>query len=366
MALKKLRKSYDVNSNDINKAVLLAEAMLSLGQVNEAENILVAKAEAVKLPKRYWQLLLLTHQKNRDDDKVKLTLEQWLKTNSYHIEPVVLLAEVYARNRNYERALVIVKRGIDNHKDNLVLQLIQMQLLLNSKQIIPSKKLYKTLSVKNINEALKEGMLGRILLLEQKYVQAIPKLTTLYNAYSSSQNAIYLASAYVSNKDNDGAGAVLENYLTIDNSNNQIKTMLASIYLESDIPKSISIYNDVVVEQPKNFIAHNNLAWLYFERNKLDKALVHAETAFALAPQVANIVDTYGKVLLASGNKKAALSHARDASTLAKGKDVDIQLNYIEALIANSRMIDAKDLLARVRVITELQKEKKAILQEQF
>jgi putative PEP-CTERM system TPR-repeat lipoprotein len=366
MALEKLRKSYNANSNDIDKAVLLAEAMLSLGQVNEAENILVAKAEAVKLPKRYWQLLLLTHQKNRDDDKVKLTLEQWLKTNPYHIEPVVLLADVYASNRNYERALVIVKRGINNHKDNLVLQLIQMQLLLNSKQIIPSKKLYKTLSVKNINEALKEGMLGRILLLEQKYVHAIPKLTTLYNAYSSSQNAIYLASAYVSNKDNDGAGAVLENYLTIDTSNNRIKTMLASIYLESDIPKSISIYNDVVVEQPKNFIAHNNLAWLYFERNELDKALVHAESAFALAPQVANIVDTYGKVLLASGNKKAALSHARDASTLAKGKDVDIELNYIEALIANSRMIDAKDLLARVRVTTELQKEKKAMLQEQF
>jgi putative PEP-CTERM system TPR-repeat lipoprotein len=366
MALEKLRKSYDANSNDIDKAVLLAEAMLSLGQVNEAENILVAKAETVKLPKRYWQLLLLTHQQNRDDDRVKLTLEQWLKTNPYHIEPVVLLADVYASNRNYERALVIVKRGIDNHKDNLVLQLIQMQLLLNSKQIIPSKKLYKTLSVKNINEALKEGMLGRILLLEQKYVQAIPKLTTLYNAYPSSQNAIYLASAYVSNKDNDGAGAVLENYLTIDTSNNRIKTMLASIYLESDIPKSISIYNDVVLEQPKNFIAHNNLAWLYFERNKLDKALVHAETAFALAPQVANIVDTYGKVLLASGNKKAALSHARDASTIAKGKDVDIQLNYIEALIANSRMIDAKDLLARVRVTTALQKEKKAMLQEQF
>jgi tetratricopeptide (TPR) repeat protein len=209
-------------------------------------------------------------------------------------------------------------------------------------------------------------MLGRILLLEHKYVQAIPKLTALYNAYPTSQNAIYLASAYVSNKDNNGAGEVLENYLKIDSSNNQIKTMLASIYLESDIKKSISIYNDVVVEQPKNFIAHNNLAWLYFERNKYEKALVHAETAFALAPQVANIVDTYGKVLLASGNKKAALSHARDASTIAKGKDIDIQLNYIEALMANNRMLDAKKLLAMIKTNTELQEEKKVMLEKEF
>ena len=81
---------------------------------------------------------------------------------------------------------------------------------------------------------------------------------------------------------------------------------------------------------------------------------------------MANIVDTYGKVLLATGNTKAALSHARDASILAKGKDIDIQLNYIEALIANSRMIDAEDLLTRVNASTVEQKEKKAKLLQQF
>jgi putative PEP-CTERM system TPR-repeat lipoprotein len=366
MALDKLRIAYDADDTNMDKVVLLAEALLSLDQANEAETLLLAQGDAIKFPKRYWQLLLVIYQQDDDRDKVKLTLEKWLKTNPYHIEPVVLLADVYSSNRNYERALVIVKRGLDNHKDNLILQLIQMQLLLNSKQIGPSKKLYKTLSVKNINDPLKQGMLGRILLLEKKYTQAIPKLRVLYKAYPTSQNAIYLASTYVYNKNNVGAGEVLENYLTIDTSNNRIKTMLASIYLESDISKSISIYNDVVVERPKNIIAHNNLAWLYFEQKELDKALVHAETAFALAPQVANVVDTYGKVLLASGNKKAALSHARDASTLAKGKDVDIQLNYIEALIANSRMLDAQDLLTRIKTTTELQEEKKAILQEQF
>lgn len=366
MALEKLRAAYNADDDDIGKTVLLAEAMISLDRANEAEKILVSKADTVKLPKRFWQLLLLIYQQKNNSEKIKFTLEQWLKTNPYHIEPVILLADLYSKNRNYERALVIIKRGLDNHQDNLVLQLIQMQLLLNTQQINPSKKLYKVLSTKNINDALKQGMLGRIFLLEQKYQQAIPKLTVIYESYPSSQNAIYLASAYISVGDNEGAGAVLENYLTIDDSNNRIKTMLASIYLDNDIPKSIKIYNDVVLEKPKNFIAHNNLAWLYFEQNKLDKALIHAETAFSLAPHVANIVDTYGKVLLATGNTKAALSHARDASILAKGKDIDIQLNYIEALIANSRMIDAEDLLTRVNASTVEQKEKKAKLLQQF
>jgi tetratricopeptide (TPR) repeat protein len=168
MALDKLRIAYNADDTNMDKVVLLAEALLSLDQANEAETLLLAQGDAIKFPKRYWQLLLVIYQQDDDRDKVKLTLEKWLKTNPYHIEPVVLLADVYSSNRNYERALVIVKRGLDNHKDNLILQLIQMQLLLNSKQIGPSKKLYKTLSVKNINDPLKQGMLGRILLLEKK------------------------------------------------------------------------------------------------------------------------------------------------------------------------------------------------------
>jgi len=55
-----------------------------------------------------------------------------------------------------------------------------------------------------------------------------------------------------------------------------------------------------------------------------------------------------------------------DASTIAKGKDIDIQLNYIEALMANNRMLDAKKLLAMIKTNTELQKDKKVMLQEQF
>jgi tetratricopeptide (TPR) repeat protein len=113
-------------------------------------------------------------------------------------------------------------------------------------------------------------------------------------------------------------------------------------------------------------VAHNNLAWLYLEQNNISKALEHAEKAFELAPHIANIVDTYSKVLLGSGDKRAALKYASKASEIAEGKDVDIQLNYVEVLIANNRINEAKDLLSKAITSTDEQKEKKSKLQAQL
>ena len=366
MALEKLQSAYQADKKDIKKAILVAEAMVSLEQFKEAESLLINFAQIPKLPKRYWQLMVYNYKKQNDGKKIQSTLEQWLKASPYHIEPVVLLADLHANTGNNERALNVVKRGIDYHQDNLVLQLVKMQLLLNSKQITPAKNLYKILAVTNINIALKEGLLGRILLLEEKFTQAVPKLTKQYQVYPSSQNAVYLAGAYIGNEETPKAAKVLEHHLTIEPNENRIKTMLAGIYLESDTNKAITVYDDVVKNQPKNVIAHNNLAWLYLEQDKVEKALIHAKQAFSLAPQIPNIADTYGKVLLKSGDNRGALQYASKAYDLSKGKDIDIQLNYIEALIANSRANEAKELLEKTSPKTDEQSKKKAELQVQL
>ncbi|PKI17788.1 XrtA/PEP-CTERM system TPR-repeat protein PrsT [Colwellia sp. 12G3] len=366
MALGKLQAAYQTDKQDLKKAILVAEAMVSLAQYKQAENLLINLAQSPKLPKRYWQLMVYNYKKQNEGKKIESTLEDWLKASPYHIEPVVLLADLHANTGNNERALNVVKRGLDYHQDNMVLQLVKMQLLLNSKQITPAKTLYKTLVVTNINDALKQGFLGRIFLLEEKFTEAVPKLTKLYQVYPSSQNAVYLAGAYIGNKEESKATKVLEHYLTIDPNENRIKTMLAGIYLENDTNKAITVYEDVVKKQPKNVIAHNNLAWLYLEQNQMDKALVHAEEAYSLAPTIPNIADTYGKVLLKSGDNRGALKYASKAFDLAKGQDTDIQLNYIEALIANSRANEAKELLSQTPTKTDEQTKKKAVLQAQL
>lgn len=362
MALARLQKAYQTDKADINKAVLVAEAMISLTQYKEAQALLDNVVQSPNLPKRYWQLMIYNLKKQEDVRNIQSVLEKWLKASPYHLDPVILLADLHATTGDNERALTVVKRGLEYHQDNIMLQLVKMQLLLNSKKIAESKVLSETLATENINEALKAGFLGRILLLEEQFTSAIPKLTQLYQAYPSSQNASYLAAAYLGNKNEAEAINVLENYLLIDPDENRIKTMLAGIYLKGDTNKAITVYADVVSKQPKNFIAHNNLAWLYLKQNKIDKALTHAKEAFSLAPQIPNIADTYGQVLLQSGDNKEALKYASKAFDLTEGKDSDIALNYVEVLIANSRFNEAKATVTKIVINTKDQSDKKAHL----
>ncbi len=361
-ALEKLADAYNQDKKNIQKAMLYSEALIVLSELNKAVSVLQAFEHESKLPKRYWQLLSLVYRQKQDASQVQSTFEKWLKANPYHIEPVVLLADFYAGQRKFDRGLIVVNRAFDYHPDNLILQLVKMQLLLNSKQIEQAKQSYNKLALTDINDNLKKGLLGRIMLLERKYTQAVPKLESFYTAYPSSQNAVYLTAAYLGDNDKGKAVQVLEKHLQKEPENARIKTMLAGLYLDNDQNKAISAYTEIAKQQPSNVVANNNLAWLYLEQGEVDKAFEHAEKAMELAPQIANVVDTYGKILLKKGDKRAALKQATRANELANGKDVDIELNYIEALIANSRNNEAKTLLSELQPKTNAQQEKKDAL----
>ncbi|MBV1879362.1 MAG: tetratricopeptide repeat protein [Pseudomonadales bacterium] len=63
-------------------------------------------------------------------------------------------------------------------------------------------------------------------------------------------------------------------------------------------------------------VAHNNLAWIYGE-NELDKALAAGKKAYELAPENAEIIDTYAWFLFKNGDLEQAKALLTKAYTLA-------------------------------------------------
>lgn len=357
-ALEMIVSSYKQDKSNIKKALLACEALIRFKKSDDALEILNGIKQDSKSPKRFWQLLLLVHKQQKNEKKILLTLEQWREISPYHIEPSILLVEYYSKKRDYTRAISVVNGAFEQHSDDLTLQLVKMQLLLNAKELYQAKELYNAIEKRDFKKSLKMGLEGRILLLEKKFTLAIPKLVDFYQAYPSAQNAIYLATAHQGNTDEPSAIKILENFLVDNEKDNRVRVFLANLYLNNDKNKAIQNYEKILETQPKNIVVSNNLAWLYMEKGDLDKALVFAEKAFSIAPNVDNVVDTYSQVLLKSGKKREALKIAAMASELSSGKNIDIQLNYIETLIANSRINEAKKLLAKVSPITEPQKDK--------
>ena len=360
-AVELIISSYKRNKQNIKKALLASEALMRLEKVDDALVILNKIEQKSRLPKRYWQLLLLAYKQQRNENKMLNTMEQWQKLSPYHIEPSILLIEYFSNKRDFTRAISIVNRAFEYHPDNLTLQLVKMQLLLRAKEIYQAKELYNVLAKRDIKSALKMGLEGRILLLEKKFSQATSKLDSFYQAYSSAQNAIYLASAYQGNSQDTKAIDVLKGFLS-KNNDDRVRMILASIYLNSSKDKAIESYEKVFKSQPSSVVVNNNLAWLYMEKGDLDSALKFSEKAISIAPDVANVVDTYSQILLKRGEKRDALKNSAKASELSNGKDIDIQLNYIETLLENSRKNEAKALLIKTEVSTKKQMARKSQL----
>lgn len=364
--LQALIKAQEDNQTNIRYGILLSEALIELKKYKHASEILLGYQPDSKTPKRYWQLMLISNDNQKDPQDEYLILDKWRKNNPYHIEPVLLLVNYWAANKSPDRALNVLKDSFKQHPNNLMLHLVKMQLLLNSNNASEARILLKDLSSFDFNQDLKAGIEGRILLLERKFSAAVPKLKQQYEAEPSSQNAVFFAYALEGNNQNRAAINVLESYSLEHGVQPRISLSLANLYLSIDDNKAIIEYEKLIKEQPNNIVVLNNLSWLYMEKNLFSQALMYAEKAYSLSAEVPNVVDTYAQVLLKSGKKAKALLKAEQAYQLSKERDVDIALNFVETLLANSYKEQAKSILLKISAKTKAQKDKHQQLMAQL
>lgn len=89
------------------------------------------------------------------------------------------------------------------------------------------------------------------------------------------------------------------------------------------------MYEKLLAGNDNNVIALNNLAWIYLERSD-KRALPAAERAFQLAPEDAAIADTYGWVLVQTGQTKEGIEILEKALVLKPDAE-DIKAHLAQA-----------------------------------
>ncbi len=113
-----------------------------------------------------------------------------------------------------------------------------------------------------------------------------------------------------------------------------IRQILATYELETgDYAQAKTNYRRILQQQPDNPIANNNLAWL-IGRHDPHKALPYAERAHRAAPDLPQIDDTLGWLLVRSGQAKRALPLLRRAAQAEPGTAA-VQYHYAAALAAS-------------------------------
>ncbi|WP_076417755.1 XrtA/PEP-CTERM system TPR-repeat protein PrsT [Colwellia sp. UCD-KL20] len=366
-AFDKIKDLYKSDEKNQTVGMLYTELLIKAKKFNEAINVIDKYETTVKTPKKLWQLKVLSHSGLNNVHKSQTVLEDWIKTNPYHIEPVVMLADYFARSNNIENAINLIEKALrGQHADNNMLKMGKMQLLLDNKDVREAKAYYQELKKKGIKPEITYGIEGRIALLSEDYANATLLLSKFYDAFPSSKNAILLAGAYQGHRENNKAITLLEKHLAKNDSDNAVRAILASIYVTVDPNKAIASYKKILQQYPSNVMVLNNVAWLTMEQGNFEEALTYSEEAYKLAPEFVNVIDTQAMILLKMDKKSEALSLLVKAYELSEGKNNDVTLNYIEVLIVNKRLKKAEQIIESITLLSSAQKQRVAELKKRL
>jgi len=139
---------------------------------------------------------------------------------------------------------------------------------------------------------------------------------------------------------------VLSKWLETAPKDRAVRMVLADYYQRNGAKQAaIGQYERLLsdVPQPEASVL-NNLAWLYIEAGDA-RSVDTASRAFAAAPTVANVADTYGWALVRTGKAVDGLAILNKAAALAP-KDPTIQYHLAAAYVSSGDKPRAADLLA--------------------
>ncbi|WP_397471608.1 tetratricopeptide repeat protein, partial [Rheinheimera sp.] len=177
------------------------------------------------------------------------------------------------------------------------------------------------------------------------------------------KTALLLAELHNRLGSTDKGIALLEKHIATQGSTPTIQAMLAQLSLNTDADRAVQTYQTMLKEQPDNVLALNNLAWLMLEKGNLSVALTHAKKAHELQPKHPDILDTYGKVLLATGDATKA-KEMFEASLNVRPDASQVQLHYAEALVKTGSKEKARSVLEQLADNQEVAAQAKALMAE--
>ncbi len=144
----------------------------------------------------------------------------------------------------------------------------------------------------------------------------------------------------------NGALELLQTWLESHPQDDAVRLALADSYRTTGrFAEAVDIYNKMLATKPNQVAVLNNLALTYLS-SKDPRAIATAEAAYNLAPQHPFVADTYGWVLLQSGDAKKSKPILEQAHAKLP-EQLDIQSHLAISLEQNGEPERARELLVQ-------------------
>lgn len=238
------------------------------------------------------------------------------------------LARLRAREEGVDAAKKVLARGEAQFPRSAELKVSRARLLLESGDYAGARTLVDRLLREDSREPSALALAGTLALIDADYGTARRRFEAALDAGAGPEAIVGLYQLEL--RQGRPAAGVLERGLSRYPDAPSLQIMLAQDHdRRGDAESAIAIYQRVLANYPDNPAVLNNVAWL-LNKKKDPAALGYARQAVELAPDSAEILDTYGTILLDTGNASQAVSQFERAATLAP-EAVEIRYNLARA-----------------------------------
>ena len=271
------------------------------------------------------------------------------------------LIGTYIALKQTGNALNALEDALSLFPNNMLFRLSEIELLFQTGQPQFADKKINYYKNKYGESAALELIQGRYLVEKGDYNSALPHLKLAQKLSPTSATAIKIAELLSKTGKMFEAKELLLAWLEFHPDDNQVTNYLQSQKSLTDTRADVLKLRKIIEHNPKNYSALNNLAWALGANGELASALKYAERAYKLAPELAPVLDTYGYLLLLSGDEEQALTKLADAYNIS-AESPAIAYHYALALKGNNQTADAKQILRKILNADFAEKEQAAAL----
>jgi putative PEP-CTERM system TPR-repeat lipoprotein len=319
---KALLTTNGVVADNLGNAALLeavGDAQFSLGHTADAVGTYEALVDAAPYSGAAYFYLARSYMENKQDDRVRPTLEKALAIDPENYPARVAFARFVLTTGDIDQAAPLVDSLAKQFKDN--------------------------------PEVLE--LSGRLALARGDYAGAAAQLADARDGFvkvgivrrSVTED---LVEALWRQGHRDRALAEMEEWLRRNPNDVPMRLQVAAVQAQfGNIDAAADQYARVIETQPSNWLARNDLAMLLYRQGDYETASKHAEIAYQLAGDNAAVLDTLGVILLAERQVDRALPLLERANQVAPYQP-EIALHLSDAYEQSGRKVEARTVLERV------------------
>ena len=244
--------------------------------------------------------------------------------------------------RKYAKAIEINKKLSEARPQSITYLVNLINNHIDSNSLSEARELIVQLTELSNAGLIAKRLNGKLLFIEQEFDRAIPLLNAAYERHQS----LDVLTELIQSLQSTGQYQKALNILLDFDASNAINVILMFKKAEllqatGQIAGAITEYENITSLNSKNYIAYNNLAWLFIEEKNYKLAKINAVKAFNLDKTNDDLNHTLGLSELYLGNEKEALAIL---SGFSNSTNDNFKVALVEALIANDKITQAKEL----------------------